>query len=262
MPTVGSSRPRSCSEGLGHERGPFTAAVRVTMSKLRKKLGRPIRSAPCRGRATRCDTVWSIGARTALAFAAAAMALTVGALVFVNVASQWVLGGEVVGSRTSATTAPGTGSARPMVVTDGRAARAPAPSVQGRRFDQVERVAAQQWQWSAVAVGGVGLAAGGVGWLVSRRMLRPIDRITETTTRISASTLHERSTSPVRTTNSVACPGPWTSCSIGWKRPSRASARSSHRRRTNSGRRGCPARGAADRVDRGCRCGRRRIGPG
>lgn len=134
--------------------------------------------------------VWSIGARTALAFAAAAMALTVGALVFVNVASQWVLGGEVVRVTDFATTAPGTGSARPMVVPD--PARAADASVRDDGSISVERVAAQQWQWSAVAVGGVGIAAGGVGWLVSRRMLRPIDRITETTTRISASTLHER----------------------------------------------------------------------
>ncbi|QSB24087.1 sensor histidine kinase [Curtobacterium sp. 24E2] len=37
-----------------------------------------------------------------------------------------------------------------------------------------------------------GVLAGGVGWFVSRRMLGPIDRITATANRITASNLHER----------------------------------------------------------------------
>ena len=56
----------------------------------------------------------------------------------------------------------------------------------------IRLVAVQQWQWSAIGVAGAGVAAGGIGWLVSRRVLRPIDRITATTNRISASNLHER----------------------------------------------------------------------
>ncbi|QKS21829.1 HAMP domain-containing protein [Curtobacterium sp. Csp1] len=53
-------------------------------------------------------------------------------------------------------------------------------------------VAEQQWQWSTSAVVVAGGLAGGIGWFVSRRMLSPIDRITATANRISATTLDER----------------------------------------------------------------------
>jgi signal transduction histidine kinase len=56
----------------------------------------------------------------------------------------------------------------------------------------VSFVAGLQWQWSVLGVTGAGVLAGGTGWLVSRRMLAPVDRITATARRISASTLHER----------------------------------------------------------------------
>nr|WP_254699448.1 HAMP domain-containing sensor histidine kinase [Curtobacterium flaccumfaciens] len=77
------------------------------------------------------------------------------------------------------------------------ATTAPAPiEVDGTDDDGavavIRLVAVQQWQWSAIGIAGAGLAAGGIGWLVSRRVLRPIDRITATTNRISASNLHER----------------------------------------------------------------------
>ncbi|WP_083519907.1 sensor histidine kinase [Curtobacterium citreum] len=128
--------------------------------------------------------VWSIGARTALAFAAAAMALTVAALVFVNLASQWSIGGQV-GLDGGATTVPWEPAPRPSVLPDPGSAGGDSVSI-------VAVVAQQQWQWSAVAVVGVGVLAGAVGWVVSRRMLRPVDRMRATADRISASTLHER----------------------------------------------------------------------
>ena len=50
----------------------------------------------------------------------------------------------------------------------------------------------QQVLWSAVGTVFVALAAGGVGLLVSRRMLRPLDEVVATTRRVTATTLHER----------------------------------------------------------------------
>lgn len=133
--------------------------------------------------------IWSIRVRTALVFAASAMALTTAALVFVNVASQRAIGVDafqVSDAGDRADQLEGSG-----------ATIAPAPGVAtGHDVDEgsvsVSVVVAQQWQWSAVAVVGVGLSAGIVGWFVSRRMLRPVDRITETAQRISAATLDER----------------------------------------------------------------------
>lgn len=111
---------------------------------------------------------WSIRVRTALAFAIAAMALAAAVVVFTNLMTIAGVGGAF-----------GTPSLTPA---DGSAADG----------SVVRVVAVLQWQWSAVGIVGAGIVAGGVGWLVSRRMLRPIDRITATTKRISASNLHER----------------------------------------------------------------------
>jgi signal transduction histidine kinase len=113
----------------------------------------------------RARRTWSIRARTALVFAVAAMALAAGVVVFTNLMSQAGLGTEL---------------AMAVEKTD----------VAGVAV--VRAVAVQQWQWSAIGIAGAGVAAGGIGWLLSRRMLRPIDRITATANRITASNLHER----------------------------------------------------------------------
>jgi signal transduction histidine kinase len=134
--------------------------------------------------------VWSIRARTALVFAVAAMALAAGVVVFTNLMSLAGIGAELPGSTSNGapTAAPSVphgwptkGTTDPDIDTHGRGS-----------VSVVRLVAVQQWQWSAVGITGAGLVAGGVGWVVSRRMLRPIDRITATANRITASNLHER----------------------------------------------------------------------
>ncbi|MFK4482216.1 sensor histidine kinase [Curtobacterium sp. AB7] len=134
---------------------------------------------------------WSIRTRTALAFALAAMALTAGVVVFTNLMA---LAGVGAGLDTAsfvqtrpARTLP---TAEPVPTGDDSAP----PFGGGERATVavVQLVAVQQWQWSAIGVAGAGALAGGIGWLVSRRMLRPIDRITATAVRITASNLHER----------------------------------------------------------------------
>lgn len=136
-----------------------------------------------RGRRT-----WSIRARTAVTFALAAMALATGVVVFSNVMS---LAGVGAGLDTTAirgaSPVEGFATASPMPLRE-RSAEGDERST----VAVVQLVAVQQWQWSAIGIAGAGLVAGGVGWLVSRRMLRPIDRITATTNRITASNLHER----------------------------------------------------------------------
>ena len=119
---------------------------------------------------------WSIRARTALAFALASMAITAAVLVFVNVASQQ--------SFSQALSAEGPG---PSIAPDPDQDAPPGTSVA-----LVQQVSVLQWQWSAVGIVAAGALAGGLGWSVSRRMLRPVDRISATATRISASNLHER----------------------------------------------------------------------
>ncbi|WP_420369731.1 sensor histidine kinase [Curtobacterium sp. L1-20] len=131
----------------------------------------------------------SIRVRTALVFAVASMVLTAAVLGFVNLASQQSA------ARSFPATLPPVTSPSP----GGPSPTGPATPVEPETLQDsasslriVAQVAALQWQWSAVGIVTAGVLAGGVGWLVSRRMLRPIDAITETTTRISASNLHER----------------------------------------------------------------------
>lgn len=132
--------------------------------------------------------LWSIGTRTAVGFAVSSMVLTAGVLVFVNLASQWSLSAVADGP---AVELPWTGTASLAPDPDG--GRDVGPEGQpGATVALVKVVAAQQWQWSAVGIVAAGVLAGALGWVLSRRVLRPIDRITATTNRISASTLHER----------------------------------------------------------------------
>ncbi|MGU3410296.1 sensor histidine kinase [Microbacterium sp. M1A1_1b] len=140
---------------------------------------------------------WSIRVRTALLFAVASMALTTAVLVFVNVASQQsftrVFQREGTASAPAsvdpappaAPAAPGWAAATALPMTSG-------PAPQPAEETIVSTVSTLQWQWSAIGVVAAGALAGGVGWLVTRRVLRPIDRITRAATRISASNLHER----------------------------------------------------------------------
>jgi len=130
---------------------------------------------------------WSIGTRTAIGFAVSAMALTTGVLVFVNLASQWSLSAASSDHRDA-----GAWSQAIAVTPDPDAERADPDDAAGRTITLVQVVAAEQWQWSAVGIAAAGAAAGLLGWRLSRRVLRPIDRITATANRISASTLHER----------------------------------------------------------------------
>ncbi len=131
--------------------------------------------------------LWSIGTRTAIAFAVSAMALTTGVLVFVNLASQWSLSVAPDGSGDA-----GAWSGAVRVTTDTEGDPGDPTGAAGRTITLVQVVAAEQWQWSAVGIVGAGVVAGFLGWGLSRRVLRPIDRITATANRISASTLHER----------------------------------------------------------------------
>lgn len=136
----------------------------------------------------RVRRTWSIRARTAVTFALAAMALATGVVVFSNVMS---LAGVGAGLDTTAI--------RGAAPAEAFATASPVP-LRERSAQNDERstvavvqlVAVQQWQWSAIGIAGAGLVAGGVGWFVSRRMLRPIDLITATANRITASNLHER----------------------------------------------------------------------
>lgn len=140
--------------------------------------------------------LWSIRSRTALLFATTSMALTVAVLGFVNTAASWSLERSALAADRAVSPTPG--HAEPDAgATASPAAQRPhdgtvtvEDQASGARLVAV--AATLQWQWSAVGVVGAGILSGGLGWVVSRRMLRPIDLITDTTRRISASTLHER----------------------------------------------------------------------
>ncbi|WIE72669.1 HAMP domain-containing sensor histidine kinase [Curtobacterium sp. MCJR17_020] len=136
----------------------------------------------------RVRRTWSIRARTAVTFALAAMALATGVVVFSNVMSLAGVGAglDTTWART-ATPAQGFATASPAPLEPGGAGGHDPSAVM-----VIQLVAVQQWQWSAIGIAGAGVLAGGVGWLVSQRMLRPIDRITATANRITASNLHER----------------------------------------------------------------------
>lgn len=142
---------------------------------------------------------FSIGVRTALTFGAVFVVLCALVLWGVSAATTWgvafsldqassgvVPGGERTPAEL-ATPAAGAEAAGAEVV---RAEAAGAAGVEGRLVVDVLR--RQQLLWSAIGVGVAGLAAAGVGWFVSRRLLRPIDDIVAATQRITASTLHER----------------------------------------------------------------------
>jgi signal transduction histidine kinase len=130
---------------------------------------------------------WSIRARTALAFALTAMALAAGTVAVVNLGSQASLERAVLERQPSH---PVDGAA--MIAPDAEAPVTAATLDGSGGVHVVAVVAGLQWQWSVLGVTGAGVLAGGIGWLVSRRMLAPVDRITATARRISASTLHER----------------------------------------------------------------------
>jgi signal transduction histidine kinase len=130
---------------------------------------------------------WSIRARTALAFALTAMALAAGTVAVVNLGSQASLQRAVLDREPGAEAVSGVPAVGP------ESGPATAVTLDGSGgVHVVAVVAGLQWQWSVLGVTGAGVLAGGIGWAVSRRMLAPVDRITATARRISASTLHER----------------------------------------------------------------------
>ncbi len=126
----------------------------------------------------------TIRVRTALAFAVASMVLTTAVLVFVNLASQQSFARTLPVADQDGVPATRIPSAVPI---DPERLGASQTTLR-----VVTEANALQWQWSAVGIVVAGVLAGGVGWFVSRRMLRPIDRITATANRITASNLHER----------------------------------------------------------------------
>lgn len=136
--------------------------------------------------------IWSIRTRTALVFAIAAMALATGVVVFTNLMSISGAGQAVATVGADPTVPDDMTGWSVSAALPSRATPDPTSAIGEGDLAVVELVAAQQWHWSAVGVGAAGVLAGGVGYVVSRRMLRPIDRITTTADRISASNLHER----------------------------------------------------------------------
>ncbi len=115
---------------------------------------------------------WSIRVRTALAFALASMVLTTAVLVFVNVSALGAIERSVILSPDDTSAPAGGGPGDDVAV--------------------VTVVMTQQWQWSVIGIAASGVVAGGLGWFISRRMLRPLDRIAAAADQISASTLHDR----------------------------------------------------------------------
>lgn len=135
-----------------------------------------------------------------MVFAVAAMVLAAGVVVFSNLMSQAGVGQAFAATELEQGAHPDDG---PRFATVAPVSPEPDPSATpwpggaapgggASTVAVVRLVADQQWQWSAVGIAGAGIVAGGLGWFVSRRMLRPIDRITATANRITASNLHER----------------------------------------------------------------------
>lgn len=131
---------------------------------------------------------WSIRTRTAVAFAVAFAVLATALLVFVNLTSVWALAVDLADGDTASSIAA---SASPMPVRGDGATGDGGPRT-GSAVSTVRLVRSQLGAWSAIGVGIAAVAAGLIGWLVSRRMLRPVDDIARAAARISASTLHER----------------------------------------------------------------------
>ncbi len=147
--------------------------------------------------------LWSIRARTTLTFAVASMVLTAAVVLLVTWASTVTLTGAIDGGaaeRTPSLRSTTEGDAGDWwtgsELRPGHGSETPAGGARDVRGAEAVMVVAEanrtQWQWAAVGVLAAGLLAGGTGWVVSRRVLRPIDRITDTARRLSASTLHER----------------------------------------------------------------------
>ena len=131
---------------------------------------------------------WSIGLRTGVTFGVVFAVLAALLLLAVGVAtSRGVV--LTLAVAPSGATSPGV-AALPLEPSTG----ADAPRGDGLSTARVVGtvVARQQLIWSSVGVVLASAVAGGVGWFVSRRLLRPLDEIVATTRRISASTLHER----------------------------------------------------------------------
>lgn len=127
--------------------------------------------------------LWSIRARTALAFALASMALTTAVIVFVNIAA--------LGTIQQSVNDPEAGMVTVVPMPATTAQETPQPEDESS-VAIVSVVALSQWQWSLIGIAVSGIIAGGLGWFISRRMLRPLDRIVYAAERISASTLNER----------------------------------------------------------------------
>jgi signal transduction histidine kinase len=138
---------------------------------------------------------WSIRTRTAVAFGGLFMVLATAVLVFVNVMAQrgivtvLEVPGGAVATPVAASASPARSVAASAVPSGGAL---PVRSGQAGVTRVGRVVASQQWSWSAVGVGAAGLVAACVGWVVARAMLRPIEVITATAERISATTLDER----------------------------------------------------------------------
>lgn len=113
------------------------------------------------------------------------MVLTTAVLVFVNLASQQSFAAFAVDGVHGSEPFPAASVASVAPDPD-------APAPRGAAVAVVREVSSLQWQWSVVGIVAAGFLSGGLGWYLSRRTLRPIDRITATTNRISASNLHER----------------------------------------------------------------------
>ncbi|PZF57707.1 two-component sensor histidine kinase [Curtobacterium sp. MCSS17_008] len=132
--------------------------------------------------------LWSIGARTTLAFALASMVITAAVLVLVTSGSVRTFASEY--RAVSVELRPDTSDgAEPAPVPD---ATGPGGAGASGGAAVVQLATTTQWQWAAFGIVTSGVLAGCVGWFVSRRVLRPVDRITAITRSLSASTLHER----------------------------------------------------------------------